>query len=326
MTSKMKLKTDFWPVKKIKLFYHKLIPAFVLLSLLMYACHSPFSNQVKTIADSSLLEINPEILIKKLPKAVNETSGLVMYDGLIWTINDSGGKNVVYGLNPVSGEVEREVRILNAKNRDWEALTTDGQYVYIADVGNNHGTRMDLCIYKLPVSSFDSAFSEVDAEKIYFAWPEQKYYIKSTHNNPWDCEAMLVFGDSLVLFTKDWVRRKTRMYVLSKEPGKQMARYHSGFDAGVLVTGADLSPDNTSLIMSAYYAYDPYLLVFYDFKGMDFFKGSYVKIEYPVFHGAQTEGICFMGNDSILVSAERSKTLDQRIYLFSLQKILTPRQ
>jgi len=322
----MKLKTKFWAVKKFNLFFMKLIPAFVLLSLVMFACHSPFSNQVEALSDSSWLEINPDILVKKLPKAVNETSGLMVYDGLIWTINDSGGKNIVYGLNPASGEVEREVRILNAKNRDWEAMASDGKFVYIADVGNNHGTRMDLGIYKVPVSFFDSASSKVDAEKIYFAWPEQKYFIKSTHNNPWDCEAMLVFGDSLVLFTKDWVKRKTRMYVLSKEPGKQMARYHSGFDAGVLVTGASLSPDYKTLVMSAYYAYDPYLLVFYNFKGMDFFKGSYKKIEYPVYHDAQTEGICFKGNDSILVSAERSKTLDQRIYLFSLQKILTSRQ
>ena len=309
-------------MKSFKLFFFKLIPAFVFLSLLVYACHSPFSNKLETSLDSNLVEITPEILINKLPKAVNETSGLMVYDGLIWTINDSGGRNVVYGLNPVSGEVEREVRILNAMNRDWEAMATDGEFVYIADVGNNHGTRMDLGIYKVPVSSFDTVFSEVDAEKIHFAWPEQKYFIKSTHNNPWDCEAMIAFGDSLVLFTKDWVGGKTRMYVLSNKPGKQKARYHSGFNAGMLVTGADLSPDYKILVMSAYFAYDPYLLVFYDFIGKDFFNGSYMKIEYPVFHDAQTEGICFMENDSILVSAERSGTLDQRIYLFSLSEIL----
>lgn len=326
MDLKMKMKIDFWTVEKLTLFFLKLIPAFVLLSLLLYACHSPFSNQLESSSDSSLVEINLKILIKKLPKVVNETSGLMVYGELIWTINDSGGKNVVYGLNPVSGEVEREVQIKNAKNRDWEAMATDGEYVYIADVGNNHGTRKDLCIYKLPVSSFDSAFSKVDAEKIYFAWPEQKYFIKSTHNNPWDCEAMLAFGDSLVLFTKGWVRGITRMYVLSNEPGNQMARYHSGFDAGVLVTGADLSPDYKTLIMSAYFAYDPYILVFYDFKGMDFFRGSHIKIEYPSYQDAQTEGICFMGNDSILVSAERSRTLDQRIYLFSLGEIMASRQ
>ncbi|MEA1896536.1 MAG: hypothetical protein U9N53_02595 [Bacteroidota bacterium] len=309
-------------MKKLKLFFLKLIAVFVLLSLLLYACHSPLSNQLEASPDSSLVELNPEILIKKLPKIVNETSGLMVYDGLIWTINDSGGRNVVYGMNPVSGEVEREVQIKNAKNRDWEAMAIDGEYVYIADVGNNHGTRVDLGVYKVPVSSFNAVFSEVDAEKIYFAWPEQKYFIKSTHNNPWDCEAMLVFEDSLVLFTKDWIKGITRMYVISKEPGKQMARYHSSFDAGMLVTGADLSPDHKTLVMSAYFAYDPYLLVFYDFKGKDFFKGSYRKIEYPVYHDAQTEGVCFMGKDSILVSAERSNTLNQRIYLFSLQEIL----
>ncbi len=321
----MKLKIKFWPVKKFKLFFVKLIPAFVFLSLLIFACHSPFSNQLETSSDSSLVELHPEILIKKLPKTVNETSGLMVYDGLIWTINDSGGRNSVYGLNRVSGEIEREVRILNAVNRDWEAMTTDGEYVYIADVGNNHGTRRDLGIYKLAISYFDSVFSEVDASKIYFAWPEQKFFIKSTHNNPWDCEAMIAFGDSLVLFTKDWVRGISRMYLLSKEPGKQMARYHSGFDAGVLVTGADISPDSRTLVMSAYFAYNPYLLVFYDFTGMDFFKGSYIKIEYPVYQDAQTEGVCFLGNDSILVSAERTRTLDQRIYLFSLKKILISR-
>lgn len=304
----------------------KILPGLSLLllitSLFIAGCKIPSNTkEYACSATDTAIVVSPLVFIEKLPGEVMETSGLMIYDSLIWTINDSGGENVVYGLNMQSGKIERRIRIKNAVNHDWEAMARDSAYVYIADAGNNHGTRSDLCIYKIDLSAFDSAYKEVEAEVIYFSWPGQKSFIKATNSNPWDCEAMLSYGDSLVLFSKDWVNQTSRMYVISKEAGDQAAVYHSGCDVGVLVTGADLSPDKKSMVLSAYSDYDPYLLLFENFEGINFFSGSVRKFIYPAFHDTQTEGICFTGNDTLLISAEKSRSFKQAVYIFSLSSL-----
>src|SRR5687768_2482689 len=82
-----------------------------------------------------------------VPATISETSGLMFWDGLLWTHNDSGGDAVLFGLDTASGTLVRSVRILEATNVDWEDITRDEDYVYIADFGNNNGTRTDLKIY-----------------------------------------------------------------------------------------------------------------------------------------------------------------------------------
>ena len=308
-------------MKKLLTFLQKTgwVTAVVVLSL-MISCGGVRKNKNKS--DKKIdREIIPQIMIGKLPREVRETSGLLWLDNLIWTMNDSGGENILYGLDPKSGAVIRKVRIDHAENYDWETLSMNRVYVFIGDVGNNFGNRKDLRIYRLPKKELSGHGKHATAEVISFSWPDQTSFMPGLRNTPFDCEAMICLGDSLMLFTKDWANENTKAYMLLAQPGFQKAVLVDSLQAGVLVTGADLSPDGKTLILSAYHDFNPYLWVFTGFQGHDFFNGNKIRFSYPSYHDAQTEGVVFKGAHTILISAEESRKLDTRIYLFRLSQL-----
>lgn len=294
----------------------------VLTCLFIISCQDTGEDRVNSVPASNLVITRPAILVEKLSNKVRETSGLAEFDNLIWTINDSGGGNILFGLDKKSGKIVRKIVVKNAKNHDWEAMASDKDFIYIGDVGNNKGNRGDLRVYKVSKNSLTSGNTEAKAEAIHFIWPDQKIFFRTKRRTRFDCEALISYGDSLVLFTKDWFTHKTRMYSLPKEPGTYEAVFLDAFKADGLITGADRSEDGNILVLSGYSNYYPFLWIFQDFDGKDFFKGKAIRVEYPDFHDVQTEAVLFMGIDSILVSAERSGTYPPRIYYFSWSGIL----
>ena len=93
-------------------------------------------------------QLDPQV---DLPKRLNECSGLTTLDGdTLWLIEDGGNADNLYGINP-QGSIVATFEVTNAKNEDWEALTSDkAGNVYIGDFGNNKSKRKDLVIHKLP--------------------------------------------------------------------------------------------------------------------------------------------------------------------------------
>ena len=80
-----------------------------------------------------------------LSKLIDETSGLEIIDNQFITHNDSGGDPKLYYLDK-KGKIVFE-RILNgAKNNDWEDITKDEEYLYVANMGNNLDNRKNLSI------------------------------------------------------------------------------------------------------------------------------------------------------------------------------------
>ena len=294
---------------------------FAILNIMVFSSCSRDAHEEKQPLDSLTIEYTPAVLIDLLPQVIPETSGLAEFDGLFWTINDSGGRNVLYGFDKQSGEIRRAVEITNAFNHDWESLASDASFFYIGDVGNNSGMRNDLVIYKVKKNQLLQGSLEASAEKINFSWSDQKYFVNARNANPYDCEAILSFGDSLILFAKDWVSENTRMYVLPKTPGNYVARLTGSFAASGLITGADISPDGKVLVLSGYHDYSPFLWLMWDFDAKNFFESEKLRVEYPDFFSAQTEGVLFSGNDSIIVSAERTNNFPQRLYYFSLEEL-----
>jgi hypothetical protein len=80
--------------------------------------------------------------ISELP----ESSGLAVSrrnPGLIWSHNDSGSAAVLFGLD-TEGAVRARVRV-PIRTRDWEDVSAarcpSGDCLYIADIGDNKGTR-----------------------------------------------------------------------------------------------------------------------------------------------------------------------------------------
>ena len=73
----------------------------------------------------------------KLDEKLYENSGLMFFDGDIWTFNDSGGEPEIYRIDEACGKISQTVILENAKNHDWEDITQDNKYIYLSDAGNN---------------------------------------------------------------------------------------------------------------------------------------------------------------------------------------------
>ncbi len=222
-----------------------------------------------------------------------ETSGLLHFDGYMWTFNDSGGEAALYCFDPSTGNVIRKTIISNAINVDWEDIAADETHVYVADVGNNSGGRDTLTIYRIPKNELRSGNESVahDATITFsFNEPVEK---NSNGYSSHDCEALFAYGDSLYLFSKDWVGETTSVYVIPAEPGHHHISRRYRYEARILVTGADLSPGSREVALVGYRDYYPIVIRygFTDDPGQ-IECGGKARL-YPMRRGRQVEGICF---------------------------------
>lgn len=219
-------------------------------SSLASCASSPAREGLHTAPAAIAVEV---VLLSELPTEVNESSGLAMRHGRLWTHNDSGNAAILFELSEAGDTITRRLYLKNAPNYDWEALAQDDTSLYIADCGNNAGDRDWMQIYKVAWQQLDAAKdgAEVLAEKIQFrladTTPSRNPH---AHNN--DCEALTVVGDELWLFTKNWQDRYTRLYRLNKTAAVQEVASSGEFFANGLITGADYDPQTQRLALLGY--------------------------------------------------------------------------
>lgn len=169
-----------------------------------------------------------------LPEILNEISGLErLNDTTLIAINDGGNSASVFLLN-MDGSLRNSVDVTNVQNHDWEDLTRDKDYLYIADIGNNLNKRKNLTILKLKISELNTQ-KEVRAEKINIRYTEQTAYPPEKDSLFFDAESIAADGDSLVIITKNRVSPwdgNAMIYKVSKDPGsynlKASARLNIG--------------------------------------------------------------------------------------------------
>ena len=107
---------------------------------------------MKKIAILLIIIISQTISSQKIEKdyplsnIIEETSGLEIVDNLFVTHNDSGGEASLYYLSK-KGEIKYKRKISSAKNKDWEDITRDDKYIYIADMGNNFNNRNEIVYF-----------------------------------------------------------------------------------------------------------------------------------------------------------------------------------
>jgi hypothetical protein len=263
-------------------------------------------------------------VVTSLPATLDECSGMAtLGKDLFVAHNDGGNSASLYVFSTKSKKDTRVVKIQGASNEDWEELASDDEYIYIADTGNNSGTRKDLVVYRVKKDDVLHE-KEADAAEIEFYYPEQDHF-KSSHHHNFDCEAMICVGDSLYLFTKNRGDGKTDAYSIPNTPGKYAARHVGQFDAGGLVTGADfrITGSQGELVLIGYqnedHGYHPFLLYFQDVTGTDFFQGLPHRMD---FSGTlQTETILFHDMQHVLISNEETKTDPGLLYLVDLKKL-----
>ena len=265
-------------------------------------CTDPQANNFNseaTINDGSCT-YNPTIYKPDfrylLPDEINETSGLIQWDGGFWTNNDSGGENIIYKLDTVTGEVVQKVRLENATNIDWEDIAQDDNFIYIGDFGNNNGNRDNLAIYIVEKDDiYSDEYLEVNAKKINFTYEDYSGKIEKAKDNNFDCEAMIATENYIYLFSKNRGDDKSKLYQLPKNQGDYVAQLKYTFNSSGLITGADLSKNTNELILVGYTnnSWIPFLWLMFDFEGEDFFSANKRRIDMLNIPATQTEGICY---------------------------------
>lgn len=240
-----------------------------------------------------------------IPEEVQETSGLVYLNGELITHNDSGNKNVLYVLDTIGGVIKKQIPVSGAINRDWEAISLLGNKLYIGDFGNNNGSRNDLTIYILDLELLPQNLPTLDS--IRFSYPEQTDFSKRKRNHNFDCEAMVVFNDSVILYSKSWQNGISDIRVLPAKPGKYEAPVSESFDAGGLITDASFSAERNMLVLTGYtlqsVVLQPFVWIFYTNNPAKLKGKERIKINLsPDF--TQLEAVTFLPSGRLALSAE----------------------
>jgi len=247
-----------------------------------------------------------------------ENSGLISFRNKLWTINDSGGEPEIYAFNPLTGKILQIIRIANGRNRDWEEIAQDPDYIYVGDIGDNFGSRDKLTIYKISKKQIPLAGNKiVNAEKIVFSFSDNLSRFNIRQRNTHDCEAFFVVNDTIFLFTKNLEEQTTSLYLLPAQVGTYDISATAHFNADGLVTGADISENNDFVLLLGYKDYIPFLWVFYDYRFPDFFHGKKVRFDFPAYLDLQTEGITIRNAGTVYISSEGG-TFPPQLYTVDL--------
>jgi len=278
-------------------FSHTFKITLILFSILnLYAgCHEKEKEPVKP---SYMTQVTV------LPEELSENSGMIWYQGLIWTITDSGSEPFIYVVD-TAGNIIRHIRLDGVENTDWEEIAQDESFIYVGDFGNNEGARTDLRIYKISKSNLADD-TMVTPEVIQFAFADQTDFTPNAYNTRFDCEAMISRGDSLFLFTKNWIGAKTRIYSLPAVEGNYQAYPGGELNVGGQVTASVYSATDKRLYLLGYMDYIPFVWVCNDFFPGENYEGLMMQFLFPEKIGMQTEGIVLTDKGELLVSCEQS--------------------
>ena len=237
-----------------------------------------------------------------LPKIINETSGLEILNDIFITHNDSGGEPSLYFFN-LSGEIINSIKLEKENfweiyNNDWEDITADEDYIYIADTGNNFGTRDNLNIIKVKISDFS-----IDDKIDIFYSDQESFFPSSKHK--YDAEALLIIEDKIALFSKDRDSLNTDLYLIDdtvKE--KQELSSVANFNVNSLITGGDYDSDTGILALVSYSSGgEQYLILFEDFNIDNPRNNSYKKYSIPV-EKAQIEAVKIISEKQYWITSE----------------------
>ena len=296
--------------------------AVLAMTLLLFGCFTNLNAQEEGYVGYTPL-FAPEFK-SLLPEEVKETSGLFFHHGRLWTHNDSGGKPVLYGLDTTTFEVVQRLTLVNAKNKDWEDVCTDGENVYVGDFGNNKGRRKNLRIYTFPLTAIpEEGDANIRVDSIRFRFGDQTDFKYEKHAHDFDCEAMFAHDGYLYLLSKGWATGTTRLYRLPKTPGTQLAEVVNGFNSQGLITGADYDRESGILAIVGYVKdiWLPFLYLIYEFDDLGE-KLPNRRFELHNYIGTQTEGICFYDQGKCYLSAETSPAFAARVFAIDFRNVI----
>jgi len=269
---------------------------FFLTFLIIYNSCSDIPPEDENFDSAEIVEI------VVLPKIINETSGLEILNNVFVTHNDSGGEPSLYFFN-LSGEIINSIKLEKESsweiyNNDWEDISADENYIYIADTGNNFGTRDNLNIIKVKISDF-SINGKIDI----FYSDQESFFPSSKHK--YDAEALLIIEDKIALFSKDRDSLNTNLYLIDDTlEEKQGLSSVANFNVNSLITGGDYDSDTRILALVSYSPRGKqYLILFEDFDISNPLNNSFKKYIIPI-ERAQIEAVKIISEKLFWVTSE----------------------
>ena len=269
---------------------------YLVAGLIMFGC----SNKEVDTAEIDTAEIVSKIV---LPKIINETSGLEFYNNNFITHNDSGGEPSLYVFNE-DGEIIETIDLnknpdFEIENNDWEDITNDNEYLFVADTGNNFGNRDNLNIIRVSKGTdfmvdgiIEISYSDQES---FFPRPKHKY----------DAEAIIVIEDKIALFSKDRENLNTDLYLVDKnQNGSQILTSEVSYNVNTLITGGDYDEDRNLLALVSYNSNgNQYLLLFENFKLNNLENNTFKKFKIPL-EQAQIEAVKIIDEKTFWVTSE----------------------
>lgn len=259
-------------------------------------------------------------IVADLPLVLKEASGvqLVINSNLIWMLNDSGNPSKIYGLD-TNGEIIKEI-VINAKNTDWEDLTTDELgNLYIGDFGNNQNYRKNLSILK--IQNEDLLGTEnIEIERISFYFPKQHKFPPKKQHLYFDTESFFYFNNYLYLFTRSRVKGnygKTSLYKIPAKKGNHPTVYISEYTfcnaLNCTITSAAISQDKKKVVLQSH----DKIIILSGYKGDDFFSGTFLEVNLE--HRSQKEGVCFKDKNTLYITDERAHGKGGNLYELKIE-------
>ncbi|MFT6433665.1 MAG: hypothetical protein ACJAVI_001707 [Candidatus Azotimanducaceae bacterium] len=266
---------------------------------------------------------------------ISEMSGIIksqQYEDVYWVHNDSGDKPRLFAINsqgkvivppflqrsyqsePAAEEGEDKKPewpgsyIHAASNIDWEDITTDGDMLYVADMGNNGNARRDLGVYVIPEPNPTST-QDIRALKflpIRYSG-QQQYPAQRWH---YDNESIFYSDGHLYFISKHRQPGK----ISGWEKGAVLYRLDTEFtdrynvltevqhsDSILLATGADISPDGLHL---AIICYTEVWVFEKPAEGDHWFSGSAQRLALDRAQMKTSEAITWIDNETLLLGNE----------------------
>lgn len=203
-------------------------------------------SSIATIADDRLTEISGLVSSRSQP-------------GILWMHNDSGDGAMVYAID-LTGQLLARVQLLDSDGAKMDAVDCedialgpglgDGDFLFLADIGDNAASRETIRIYRFPEPHFDAQETgsilqtTAECDVIEAIYPDA----------PRDAETLLVdpiTGD-IVVISKDFIR--ARAYRVPSTADDRFATLEFLFELPWgFITGGDISPDGLSIILRGYW-------------------------------------------------------------------------
>lgn len=249
------------------------------------------------------------------PALLYESSGIAVIDeNRVLTHNDSGDPSRIFIYNHNTCSLEKQVYIRDHIAIDIESITLDDSgYVYVADMGNNLGSRTNLCILKMKLEEVQTQ-DTVDAQKIFFSYADQVSFSSTYHN--FDAEAFFHHNDSLYLFSKNHgvAGAYCKLYVLPDVAGTYAVMPKDSIGLASWVTDAAIDPSHQHFILLS----EQKLYLFGINAGVVDFGSPLHTLSFGFI--TQKEGVSFLNADSVLVTDELAFGFGGKVYLGDLSQ------